>query len=330
MSLNKEIKPKDRFCDTLTIGSNKSEGVKMLSVSPFRATNAVGITKLNIAGQANVKNIHQNERQNVQYLSSNPTKLPGYEFYSDIAFTNRRKPLTLEEKFARIKPEQFPSKRIINNIKAAIEDPDNEKTMYQIHIETYAPLLECKTLDEAKAMFPEFENVKDARDLFLEHGTRKDKEKAFRSAPYIAQRVFEKSMPEVKIEDLSLDLLKKVYGRGYTASAEDKFYGFSRQATVKLLDELNIKQLDEHYARLINGDNPDIREKRKTKVKQTWSKDTAKGKARREEAEKNGHKWWDSRTDEQKQEIIQRLYDNNKYVKARKRREAAACAQVAN
>lgn len=301
----------------------------MLSVSCIGAIRATNAIKTGMAGQNKTQNTHQNTYQNVQNARSS-TKLPGYGFYSDITFTNRRTPMTLEEKFERIKPEQFPSERIINNIQAAIEDPENKKSIYDIHMETYAPLLECKTLDEAKAMFPEFENVRDAKDLFLTYGTQKDKEKAFRSAPYLAQRVFEKSVPGVSIEDLSLELLKKIYGKGYAVSAKSEFYGFTNTTTVKTLEALNIKHLDVRYLKLINGDNPEIRQKRKIKTKESWNQDTEAARARREEARRFGHICWDVKTEEEKQAVIRRLYDNNVHVKARKERKEGVRPQEGN
>ena len=35
-------------------------------------------------------------------------------------------------------------------------------SLMQIHTEIYAPLLDCQTLDEAKALFPEFNDISDA------------------------------------------------------------------------------------------------------------------------------------------------------------------------
>ena len=40
-------------------------------------------------------------------------------------------------------------------------------TLMQLHKEIYAPLMECKTLDEAKKIFPEFAGMKDANDVFV-------------------------------------------------------------------------------------------------------------------------------------------------------------------
>lgn len=226
--------------------------------------------------------------------------------------------ISLKQQMERIDFDILP-KRIQDRVRKELEE-GGTKNLYELHKETYSPLLECKTLDEAKAMFPEFETVRDAKDLFLRYGTHKEKEKAFRSAPYIAQLVFERSVPEVKIEDLSLQYLKKIYGKGYATSANDKFYDFDHPTTVKTLKALNIKPLDAHYVRLINGDNTDIRNKRKAAVKKSWNSGEDGGKARREEAKRRGHIWWDTKTDEQKAEVIKRLYDANIYVK---RQEAA-------
>ena len=45
--------------------------------------------------------------------------------------------------------------------------PQEMPTLMQVHKEIYSPLLECKTLDEAKEIFPEFSNVKNAEGSFV-------------------------------------------------------------------------------------------------------------------------------------------------------------------
>ena len=42
-----------------------------------------------------------------------------------------------------------------------IESIENLPSLLQIHKDLYAPLLKCKTLDDVKKIFPEFENMKE-------------------------------------------------------------------------------------------------------------------------------------------------------------------------
>lgn len=54
-------------------------------------------------------------------------------------------------------------KRVLDEAKRLleIESIENLPSLLQIHKDLYAPLLKCKTLDDVKKIFPEFENVKE-------------------------------------------------------------------------------------------------------------------------------------------------------------------------
>ena len=53
--------------------------------------------------------------------------------------------------------------RVLEEAKKLLaKDPNSKISLKQIHLDIYAPLMQCKTLEEAKKLFPEFEVLKDA------------------------------------------------------------------------------------------------------------------------------------------------------------------------
>ena len=56
--------------------------------------------------------------------------------------------------------------RVLARIKQiSAQNPEKMPTLKEIHLEIYAPLLECKTLSEAKNLFPEFGNMKEVTEV---------------------------------------------------------------------------------------------------------------------------------------------------------------------
>ena len=77
------------------------------------------------------------------------------------SFSAGGKPITLQyivDKRADLLPP-----RVLAQAKQLLKDlpPAKQPSLLQLHKELYAPLAECKTLDEAKALFPEFEQIKE-------------------------------------------------------------------------------------------------------------------------------------------------------------------------
>ena len=69
-------------------------------------------------------------------------------------------------------------------------------TLRELHIQTYAPLLECKTLDEARNLFVEFRGILDAKDVLRASG-----------------KTMKEVMKHCPPENLSLKLLQDIWGR---------------------------------------------------------------------------------------------------------------------
>ncbi len=109
-------------------------------------------------------------------------------------------------------------------------------TLKEVHTEVYAPLMQCKTLDELKAtgLYPEFLCVRDFTAIAREFS---------RSARKISAQ-----MP---LEDFSLDCLKKIWS-GMPQEDIVKAYGFScRKMLTKICDNLGISKPAGNYLTLL-------------------------------------------------------------------------------
>ncbi len=140
------------------------------------------------------------------------------------------KSLTLEEQMKKLTQEQLPSSEISKLADEAILNKDN-KTIYDIHSEVYARLKECKTLDEAKALYPEFKNVIDAKDLNITKSMR------------VMTKIKNGEIEGLSIDNLSLTFLKKFYVELAGVSDKSKWFGITSAAIYNIAETLNIKKI---------------------------------------------------------------------------------------
>lgn len=173
----------------------------------------------------------------------------------NVSFTGS-KMISLQEQLEKVDYNAIP-KRVRDRIQDELEH-GTTKNLYEIHTETYAPLLSCQTLDEAKAMFPEFQDVIDAKDL--------EEDKMFLTMRKIKRGKFD----NIKIEDLSLELLKSHYGRGLSpCHNKEAFFGFSKETVFNFLKAVNIERLDGQYLFLVSASSP----QRRAKNSAAWTKE---------------------------------------------------------
>ena len=99
----------------------------------------------------------------------------------------------------------LPQRMRVKVANAVENNGDIFEPLRDIHLRTYAPLLECKTLGKAQNMFYEFREVLPA-NVVIQH-----------KSPNI-----KKIMESVKLEDLSLVLLKERWGNLKTLSSTDE------------------------------------------------------------------------------------------------------------
>ena len=71
--------------------------------------------------------------------------------------------ITPKKIITSISEDNFPSKYIFEKVQQGYKN-DTNFSLYIVHKDYYKGLFDCSTLDEAKEKYPEFQNVKDAKN----------------------------------------------------------------------------------------------------------------------------------------------------------------------
>ena len=123
-------------------------------------------------------------------------------------------------------------------------NPQNTPTLKRLHQNTYAQLMECGTLEEAKRLFPEFNGVQNATEVFSKaRGNIKT---------LIANGQLN--------ENLSLKLLKDFWGELKTHEEIAKEMGLTnRNAVNYIFTKLGIPPFSQNYKTLILSSEPETR-----------------------------------------------------------------------
>lgn len=134
--------------------------------------------------------------------------------------------------------------RIQNEIKKILRTkPATEPTLRDLHLKTYAPLLECKTLDEARNLFPEFREVLDAA--------------IFENSP---SKNIQEVKKHIQLKDLSLKLLQDTWAKLKTQDEIAQELGLQDG---KKLDwfksKINFVNKDKNYNPLLKVSEPELR-----------------------------------------------------------------------
>lgn len=145
----------------------------------------------------------------------------------------------------------LPQRMRVKVANAVENNGDIFEPLRDIHLRTYAPLLECKTLGKAQNMFYEFREVLPA-NVVIQH-----------KSPNI-----KKIMESVKLEDLSLVLLKERWGNLKTLDEIAKQFGLkSRSAIAWLMDIIRIPDFGANYHRLLSSTDETLNKKIAQKTK---------------------------------------------------------------
>ena len=133
----------------------------------------------------------------------------------------------------RLLPERMRHK-VIN----AVENNGNiYEPLRDIHLRSYAPLLECKTLGKAQNMFFEFRDVLPAQTA-IQH-----------KSPNV-----KKIMQTVPLEDLSLVLLKERWGKLRTLDEIARELGLKdRSALAWIMSKIRIPDFGANYHKLLSA-----------------------------------------------------------------------------
>ncbi len=160
-----------------------------------------------------------------------------YQTISDSPSFGAAKDITLKyvvSKYPHILPERVfeAAKQIINSVPKA-----KRPTLYELHLELYKGLLECKTLDEARNMFPEFREVLDAS--IFKHSRSKHLKNL-----------------TVPLEDMSLRVLQDYYGRLLPQQEIGINLGFaSKSAFDWFKDKIRFLPFKKNYLTLVYSSN---------------------------------------------------------------------------
>lgn len=158
-------------------------------------------------------------------------------------YSNRN--YTLQGQIKKLSIEQYPSAGVLETANKILEnDPDTQKTIYDAHNEYYAPLLNCNTLEEAKELYPEFQEVIDAKDLNMDE------------VPLTIKRIAKGQIEGVNIKNASLLFLKQYYGKMGSIKKKEDFFGLARLACNAVFKALNIKKMDSYYMHLYASSKP--------------------------------------------------------------------------
>lgn len=181
------------------------------------------------------------------------------------AFCANGQPLKLKyiiENRSYVLPE-----RVLNEAKRLLAHNRNKvPSLLEIHKKIYKPLLKCKTLEEAKTLFPEFENVKNEINFVKNNHYKK---------------IFEERFTQ---KDFALKMLQEYWGNLCSIKEICEASGLKNRASLEWpLEEINFPKFHNQYKNILlasdkNGtrilakrvqDFDNINTSRKEKISQT-------------------------------------------------------------
>ncbi len=173
-----------------------------------------------------------------------------YSPYSSIKFNQKPaftggKPIDLYyilEKRSNLLPE-----RILKKVRRIVDKGTKPlPTLKEVHLKTYAPLLECKTLDEAKSLFPEFSGMKEAHISFKRYSNNIKK--------LVAGGYLE--------DNFSLKILQEFWGKLKSQDEVAKEMGLDgRTSLAWVLQKIGFVNYNTNYKTLLMASSPDSRAK---------------------------------------------------------------------
>ncbi len=118
-----------------------------------------------------------------------------------------------------------------------------QPTLRELHLDTYSPLLSCKTLDEAKTKFPEFERVKESVVAL-------DKSRS---------NALKEVKKHISLKDLSLHLLKETWAKLKSQDEIAKELGLAdRRKLDQIKGKLRFVNRPINYTTLLSASDPEL------------------------------------------------------------------------
>lgn len=117
---------------------------------------------------------------------------------NNTTFGHIGQPITL--KYAVEKRSYLIPERVLKEAKKLLAKSEQEtKSLLEIHNEIYKPLLECKTLEEAQKLFPEFKDM--TAEVIFERNTRYAREFKERTDKNFALKMLQEFWAKLKTKD---------------------------------------------------------------------------------------------------------------------------------
>ncbi len=183
---------------------------------------------------------------NIPYYSSNYNTSCKPSFSGDVKVTLdyviKKRAYILPERMVRaVKKEILDSKK---NTKKAMP------SLFDLHKKIYAPLLDCKTLEQAQSLFPEFREVLNA-------------DKLIKKNTYNIRKIKEK----VSLSDFSLYVLKERWANLKTLDTIAKEFCLeNRNKLGWILEKVRIPDLGKQYLQLLKSSDVTLRKEIADKV----------------------------------------------------------------
>lgn len=154
----------------------------------------------------------------------------------DSAFKSRGKPITLQyivEKRSYLLPE-----RILGSAKKLLADTKAKlPSLLDLHKQTYAPLLECKTLSEAQDLFPEFNEI--------------EENITFKRPKSIYAKLFKE---RTENENFALKMLQDIWAKLKTKDEIAEEFGmYGRTSLDWALKQINFVTFNTNYRKLLQA-----------------------------------------------------------------------------
>ena len=173
-------------------------------------------------------------------ISYNPPK-PSFGAASDITLKYIKK-----NRFYLL-PERM--QKVVEKVMAS--SYEKEPSLRDLHLMTYRPILDCKSLEEVKNIFPEFREVLQANAVVQRNSSN-----------------FRKIQQQISMKELSLFLLKERWGSLKTMDEIAKQLGLKGKSTLDwLFDKIRIPDLGKNYQNLLKSSDDVMNNQISQKVK---------------------------------------------------------------
>lgn len=173
-------------------------------------------------------------------IGNNSVNLNSYNIQRNFGASKPKTLFEIYRKHSFVIPQRV--RKVVE--KELLENVLSSKNLRDIHLEVYKPLLDCKTLDEARNLFPEFREVLDLT-AFLKKKSQNIKK-------------IEKVLP---LEEFSLTMLKEKWGKCKTKDEIAQTLGLKdRSALGWFLDMIRMPNFDKNYQVVLNSCNKEKRE----------------------------------------------------------------------